>query len=67
MARIVESMTALMISINARYKTHAGVKITALPDDLWPVALMSGPVGPRRRHRRREARARHARRRRRAT
>jgi len=36
MARIVESMTALMISVNARYKTHAGVKITALPDELWP-------------------------------
>jgi NADPH-dependent F420 reductase len=38
MARVVESMTALMISINARYRTHAGVKITALPDDLWPQA-----------------------------
>jgi 8-hydroxy-5-deazaflavin:NADPH oxidoreductase len=38
MARIVESMTALMISINARYKTRAGVRITALPDDLWPAA-----------------------------
>ena len=36
MARITEGMTALMISINARYKTHAGVKITRLPDDLWP-------------------------------
>jgi 8-hydroxy-5-deazaflavin:NADPH oxidoreductase len=36
MARIVESMTALMISVNARYKTRAGVKITALPGDLWP-------------------------------
>jgi NADPH-dependent F420 reductase len=36
MARVVESMTALMISVNARYKTHAGVRITALPDDLWP-------------------------------
>lgn len=36
MARVAESMTALMISINARYKTRAGVKITALPDDLWP-------------------------------
>ena len=35
-ARIVESMTALMISVNARYKTRAGVKITELPDDLWP-------------------------------
>ncbi|MBW3609518.1 MAG: NADPH-dependent F420 reductase, partial [Actinobacteria bacterium] len=33
MARCVEGMTALMISINARYKTRAGVKITALPDD----------------------------------
>ncbi len=38
MARIVESTTALMISVNARYKTHAGVKITGLPDDLWPAA-----------------------------
>ena len=36
MARVVEGMTALMISINARHKTHAGVKITGLPDDLWP-------------------------------
>jgi 8-hydroxy-5-deazaflavin:NADPH oxidoreductase len=36
MARITEGMTALMISINARYKTHAGVKITNLPDELWP-------------------------------
>jgi 8-hydroxy-5-deazaflavin:NADPH oxidoreductase len=36
MARIAESLTALMISINARYKTHAGVRVTGLPDDLWP-------------------------------
>ena len=36
MSRIVESLTALMISLNARYKTHAGVRITGLPDDLWP-------------------------------
>ena len=36
MARVTESMTALMIAVNARYKTHAGVKITGLPDDLWP-------------------------------
>ena len=35
MARIAESMTALMISINAKHKTHAGVKITGLPDDRW--------------------------------
>jgi NADPH-dependent F420 reductase len=37
MARVTESMTALMISINARYKTHAGVKLTGLPPALWPV------------------------------
>jgi 8-hydroxy-5-deazaflavin:NADPH oxidoreductase len=35
MARIAESMTALMISVNARHKTHAGVRITGLPDDAW--------------------------------
>ena len=38
MARIVETTTALMISINARYKTRAGLRITALPDDLWPAS-----------------------------
>jgi NADPH-dependent F420 reductase len=39
MARIVESMTALMISINAKYKAHAGVRIANLPDhphEAWP-------------------------------
>lgn len=37
MARIVEQMTALMISMNGRYKTHAGIKITGLPNgDLFP-------------------------------
>jgi 8-hydroxy-5-deazaflavin:NADPH oxidoreductase len=35
MARIAESMTALMISINAKHKCHAGVRITGLPDDSW--------------------------------
>jgi NADPH-dependent F420 reductase len=36
MARIVEQLTAMMISINVRYKTHAGLKITGLPDsDHW--------------------------------
>lgn len=35
MARIAESLTALMISINAKHKTHAGIKITGLPDDPW--------------------------------
>jgi len=39
MARIVESMTALMISINAKYKAQAGVRIANLPDhphEAWP-------------------------------
>ena len=32
MSRIVESMTALMISLNRRYKTHhSGIRITGLP------------------------------------
>jgi NADPH-dependent F420 reductase len=30
MARIAESLTALLISINARHRTHAGIKITGL-------------------------------------
>jgi NADPH-dependent F420 reductase len=38
MARVTEQLTALMISINVRYKTHSGAKITGLPDELWPVA-----------------------------
>jgi 8-hydroxy-5-deazaflavin:NADPH oxidoreductase len=36
MAGIVEPLTALLISMNARYKTHAGIRVTGLPDDLWP-------------------------------
>ncbi|HUB76051.1 MAG TPA: NADPH-dependent F420 reductase [Solirubrobacteraceae bacterium] len=35
MARIVESLTALLISVNVRYKTHAGLRVTGLPDALW--------------------------------
>jgi NADPH-dependent F420 reductase len=34
-ARTTESLTALLIGINARYKTHAGIRITALPDRPW--------------------------------
>jgi NADPH-dependent F420 reductase len=37
-ARITEQLTALMISLNVRYKTRAGIRITGLPDDLWPAA-----------------------------
>jgi 8-hydroxy-5-deazaflavin:NADPH oxidoreductase len=36
MARIVETLTPLLIAINVRYKAHAGVKIVGLPDaDHW--------------------------------
>jgi 8-hydroxy-5-deazaflavin:NADPH oxidoreductase len=35
-ARIVEQLTPLLISVNARYKTRAGIRITGLPnDDHW--------------------------------
>jgi len=35
-ARIVEQLTPLLISVNVRYKTHAGIKLTGLPDgDHW--------------------------------
>jgi len=35
-ARIVEQLTPVLISINARYKTHAGIRVTGLPDnDPW--------------------------------
>jgi len=36
MSRITESLTALLISINGRYKTHAGITISGLPGELWP-------------------------------
>jgi len=35
MARTTEAMTALLIAVNARYKTHAGVRLTGLPESLW--------------------------------
>lgn len=35
-ARVVEQMTALMISMNIRHKTHTGVRITGLPDSPGP-------------------------------
>jgi NADPH-dependent F420 reductase len=34
-ARIAEQLTALLIGINIRYKTHAGVQFTDLPDKDW--------------------------------
>src|SRR5688500_12875836 len=36
MSRIVEQLTPMLISINSRYKTHAGIRITGLRDaDAW--------------------------------
>lgn len=36
MARIVETLTPMLIAINARYKAHAGIRITGLPEaDHW--------------------------------
>jgi NADPH-dependent F420 reductase len=32
MARITESLTALLISVNIRHRAHAGIRITGLPD-----------------------------------
>ena len=36
MARIVETLTPMLISINVRYKAHTGIRITDLPEgDPW--------------------------------
>jgi hypothetical protein len=35
MARIVEQLTSMLISINSRYKAHAGIRIAGLPDGYW--------------------------------
>jgi 8-hydroxy-5-deazaflavin:NADPH oxidoreductase len=35
MARVTESLTALLIAVNVRYKSHAGVRLTGLPEGLW--------------------------------
>ncbi len=42
MARLTEQLTSLMISINVRYRAHAGIRITGLPDELWPPAAEAG-------------------------
>jgi 8-hydroxy-5-deazaflavin:NADPH oxidoreductase len=35
MSRITESLTALLIGVNSRYKAHAGIRLTGLPDPEW--------------------------------
>ncbi len=34
-ARLVEGLTPLLISVNARHKARAGIKLTGLPEQLW--------------------------------
>jgi NADPH-dependent F420 reductase len=34
-AKLIEGLTPLLIGINSRYKSQAGVRISGLPDDLW--------------------------------
>jgi 8-hydroxy-5-deazaflavin:NADPH oxidoreductase len=34
-ARLIEGLTPLLISVNSRYKTNAGVRLTGLPQDAW--------------------------------
>jgi NADPH-dependent F420 reductase len=35
MARTTESLTALLIGVNSRYKIHAGIRLSGLPEHLW--------------------------------
>jgi len=35
MSRTTESLTALLIAVNSRYKAHAGIRLTGLPATLW--------------------------------
>jgi 8-hydroxy-5-deazaflavin:NADPH oxidoreductase len=34
-ARLLEGLTPLLISVNSRYKAQAGVRLTGLPEALW--------------------------------
>ena len=46
MARIVEQLTPMLISINARYKTHAGIRIVGLArHGPLGVAVLAGGTG----------------------
>jgi NADPH-dependent F420 reductase len=35
LARLIEGLTPLLISVNVRHKTHAGIKLTGLPEVSW--------------------------------
>lgn len=34
-ARLIEGLTPLLISTNIRHKTHAGIKLTGIPEGYW--------------------------------
>ena len=34
-ARLIEGLTPLLISVNIRNKTHAGMRLTGLPEPRW--------------------------------
>lgn len=34
-SKLIEGLTPLLIGINSRHKTHAGIRITGLPEELW--------------------------------
>ena len=34
-ARLIEGLTPLLIGVNARHKTHAGIRFTGLPEPKW--------------------------------
>ena len=57
MSRTTEALTALLIAVNARYKAHAGIRLTSLPERCGSERGRD-VVHPHGRHRRREARAR---------
>src|SRR3712207_7457363 len=34
-ARLIEGLTPLLIAVNSRHKTHAGIRFTGLPEPQW--------------------------------
>jgi NADPH-dependent F420 reductase len=35
MSHVTESLTAMLIAVNGRYKSHAGLRLVGLPEQLW--------------------------------
>ena len=35
LARLIEGLTPLLISVNIRHRAHAGIRLTGLPQELW--------------------------------